>query len=225
MSRTKVAVLISGRGSNMQSLIDAAADADYPAEISLVISNRPKASGIERARAAGVATGVIDHTAFGSKDMKYEDGRAEFDAALDAALSEAGVDYVCLAGFMRLLTPDFARRWRGRMLNIHPSLLPAFKGLAVHERMITAGVKIAGCTVHFVTGEMDGGPIIGQAAVPVLPDDDADSLATRILAEEHKLYPACLKLLASGRARLTNAGVVVLDEDVCASAGMHNPDA
>ena len=223
MSRTKIAVLISGRGTNLQSLLDAAKDPDYPVEISIVISNRPKAKGLERAREAGVETLVIDHTQYGTKETKYEDGRAAFDEALNEALSAAEVSYVCLAGFMRLLTPDFVRSWRGRMLNIHPSLLPAFKGLAVHERMITAGVKIAGCTVHFVTGDMDGGPIIGQSAVPVLPSDDAEALAARILVEEHKLYPACLRLVASGKARLTNADVVVLDPSVCADTALRNP--
>ena len=171
-----------------------------------------------------VTTLVIDHKKFGTKEQNYEDGRPEFDAALTAALEEADVDYICLAGFMRLLTNDFVSRWRGRLLNIHPSLLPAFRGLNVHERMIDAGVKIAGCTVHFVATEMDAGPIIGQAAVPVLPGDDPKTLAARILAEEHRLYPACLRLLAEGNARLTAGNIVVLGEDVRADAALRNPN-
>lgn len=224
MARTKFAVLISGRGSNLQSLLDATADENFPAEIALVISNRPSAYGLERAEAANVPTKVIDHQFFGTKENKYADGREEFDKSLHEALTDAGVSYVCLAGFMRLLTKDFVAQWRGRMLNIHPSLLPAFKGLNVHDRMIAAGVKIAGCTVHFVTTEMDAGPIIGQAATPVLPNDDAQSLADRILREEHKLYPACVKLLAEGKARLTTGGVVKLDADVCDDFSIRNPN-
>lgn len=219
MARARVAVLISGRGSNLQSLLDAAANPVSPAEIALVISNRPDAAGLDRARKAGVAARVIDHTTHG----KGEAGRRSFDAALDAALREAGVDIVCLAGFMRLLTPAFVEGWRGRMLNIHPSLLPAFKGLDVHRRMIEAGVKLAGCTVHFVSAEMDAGPIIGQAAVPVLPADDAETLAARILAEEHRLYPACLALVASGKAQLGDDGVVRFDAPAAGAGALHNP--
>jgi len=224
MAKSKIAVLISGRGSNLQSLLDAAAKDDYPAEIVLVISNRPKAAGLNRAKKAGVPTRVIDHKKFGSKETNYEDGRAEFEATVTAALESVGVNYVCLAGFMRLLTSSFVSRWRGRLLNIHPSLLPAFRGLSVHERMINAGVKVAGCTVHFVATEMDAGPIIGQAAVPVLPGDDAEKLAARILSEEHKLYPACLRLLAEGGARLTAGNIVVLSDDVRADAALRNPN-
>lgn len=214
MARSKLAVLISGRGSNLQALIDAAADPAYPAEIALVISNRPNAKGLERATKAGVPQFVIDHKDFQSRE--------DFDAALDDALRIAKVDYVCLAGFMRMLTPGFANNWRGRLINIHPSLLPAFKGLHVHERMIDAGVKLAGCTVHFVSAEMDAGPIIGQAAVPVLPGDDGDRLAARILEEEHKLYPACIALVASGKARLSG-GAVVFDPDVTGAGALSNP--
>ena len=224
MPKSKIAVLISGRGSNLQSLLDACADENYPAEITLVISNRPKAGGLDRAKEAGVQTLVIDHKKYGTKEQNYEDGRTEFDAALNDALNKADVNYVCLAGFMRLLTSDFVSQWRGRLLNIHPSLLPAFRGLNVHERMIDAGVKVAGCTVHFVATEMDAGPIIGQAAVPVLPGDDAEKLAARILSEEHKLYPACLRLLAEGKARLTAGNIVVLGEDVRADAALRNPN-
>lgn len=220
MAKKKVAVLISGRGTNLQSLIDACADKKYPAEIALVLSNRPGAPGLDRAGAAGAPTLVIDHQLYG----KGPQARAAFDAALSAALEEARIDLVCLAGFMRILTPGFVEKWSGRLLNIHPSLLPSFKGLHVHERMIEAGVKIAGCTVHFVSAEMDSGPIIGQAAVPVLPGDDADMLAARILEQEHRLYPACVKLIAEGRARLTARGVVEFDNDVAAGAPMLNPN-
>lgn len=219
MAKAKVAVLISGRGSNLQSLLDAAAAPDYPADIALVVSNRPEAAGLERARKAGVATGVIDHREFG----KGEEGRAAFDAALDKMLRAAGAELVCLAGFMRLLTPAFVEGWRGRMLNIHPSLLPSFKGLDVHKRMLEAGVKIAGCTVHFVSPEMDAGPIVGQAAVPVLSNDNPDTLAARILAEEHKLYPACLALVASGGAILGADGLVALEKTAASAASLRNP--
>lgn len=219
MARKRIAVLISGRGTNLQSLIDAARDESYPAEIALVISNKSEAAGLARAAAAGIATHVLDHRAFGKGDA----GRAAFDAALSAALKEARVDYVCLAGFMRILTSGFVKEWRGRLINIHPSLLPAFKGLDVHERMIAAGVKIAGCTVHFVSVEMDSGPIIGQAAVPVLADDNPSSLAERILAEEHKLYPACVRLVADGTAKLADTGVVAFHGAVAADSALHNP--
>lgn len=214
MADARLAVLISGRGSNLKSLIDAAASPDFPAEIALVISNRPKAPGLDYATKAGISQAVIDHKAFQS--------RGDFDEALAEALRMAKVDFVCLAGFMRLLTPEFVNDWRGRLINIHPSLLPAFKGLHVHERMIDAGVKLAGCTVHFVSAEVDSGPIIGQAAIPVLPSDTPDTLAERILEEEHKLYPACIKLLAEGKARLSG-GAVPYDSTVTATGALHNP--
>ncbi|HXI87639.1 MAG TPA: phosphoribosylglycinamide formyltransferase [Parvularculaceae bacterium] len=220
MAKKKVAVLISGRGTNLQSLIDACADERFPAEIALVVSNRPEAPGLERAKRAGAPTLVIDHLPYG----KGAEARAAFDAALSKALKEAGIDLVCLAGFMRILSAEFVKDWEGRLLNIHPSLLPAFKGLNVHQRMIEAGVKIAGCTVHFVSPEMDSGPIIGQAAVPVLAGDDADLLAARILKEEHRLYPACVKLVAEGRARLVG-DVVEFDKTVPAGAPLLNPRA
>jgi len=219
MARKKLAVLISGRGSNLQSLLDAAAAKDFPAEIALVISNKPDAGGLARAEKAGVPQLTINHRDFG----KGPAARAAFDGALSDALAKADVDFICLAGFMRILTEEFVERWRGKLINIHPSLLPSFKGLDVHERMIEAGVKIAGCTVHFVTAEMDAGPIIGQAAVPVMPGDDADTLAARILTEEHRLYPACVKLLAEGKARLTAEGIVEFDSDVGAGAPLLNP--
>ena len=189
--RRKVGVLISGRGSNLQALIDAAADPAFPAEIALVIANRPEAGGLERAAAAGIATQVIPHG-------DYPD-RESFDAAMTAALEAAGVELVCLAGFMRLLSERFVGHWRDRMINIHPSLLPLLPGLETHARALDLGLRLHGCSVHFVRAEMDSGPLIGQAAVPVLADDDPESLAARVLEAEHKLYPACLKLVAEGR--------------------------
>jgi phosphoribosylglycinamide formyltransferase-1 len=196
--RRRVAVLISGRGSNMVSLIEAARDPAYPADIVLVVSNRPDAGGLERARAAGIATAVIDH--------KRHPDRESFDAALDQTLREHAIEIVCLAGFMRILTPGFVEAWAGRMLNIHPSLLPEFKGTDTHRRALAAGVARHGCTVHFVTPELDSGPIVAQAEVPVLPDDTEDTLAARVLAQEHLLYPRALALVASGRATLDPAG-------------------
>jgi phosphoribosylglycinamide formyltransferase-1 len=195
--RRRVAVLISGRGSNMASLIEAAQDPAYPAEIVLVVSNRPEAGGLERARAAGIATAVVDH--------KGHPDRASFDAALDATLHQHHIEIVCLAGFMRILTPGFVESWAGRMLNIHPSLLPAFKGTDTHARALAAGVAKHGCTVHFVTPELDSGPIVAQAEVPVLPDDTEDALATRVLAQEHLLYPRALALVASGQTTFAAA--------------------
>ncbi|PWR19395.1 phosphoribosylglycinamide formyltransferase [Zavarzinia aquatilis] len=203
--KRRAAILISGRGSNMAALLDvAAAQPGYPADIALVLSNRPGAAGLARAEAAGIPTQVIDHKAYA--------GRAEFDTALDAALEAAGIDLVVLAGFMRLLTPGFTEKWLGRMVNIHPSLLPSFKGVHVHEQALAAGVRFSGCTVHFVTADMDAGPIIGQAVVPVHPGDTADTLAARTLAAEHRLYPAAVALVATGGARL-EAGRTVYDGD------------
>ena len=193
MARKRVAVLISGRGSNMASLIEAAKSPDYPAEIALVVSNRPDAAGLELARKAGVPTAVVDHTRFG-KD------REAFERALLAVLEERGIELICLAGFMRLFTPWFVERWSGRMLNIHPALLPAFKGLNTHERALAAGVRTHGATVHFVVPDMDSGPIIAQAEVPVLADDTAETLAARVLAIEHRIYPEALRRVAEGIA-------------------------
>ncbi len=201
MTKPRVAVLISGRGSNMMSLIEAAAAPDFPAEIAVVISNRPDAHGLARAQAANIPTRAIDHRTFAD--------RAGFDAALDAALVEEQVDLVCLAGFMRLLTAGFTQKWSGRMINIHPALLPSFKGLHTHERALAEGVKIHGCTVHFVTAEMDVGPIIMQAAVPVLEGDTPDTLGARVLEQEHVIYPAALRLVSDGRARLAGSRVTV----------------
>jgi phosphoribosylglycinamide formyltransferase-1 len=189
MARKRVAVLISGRGSNMVSLIEAAKAKDYPAEITLVVSNRPDAAGLAHARAAGIATEVVDHTRFG-KD------REAFERTLQVVLEQHHIELVCLAGFMRLLTPWFVERWPGRMLNIHPALLPAFKGLHTHERAIAAGAKTHGATVHFVVPEMDSGPIIAQAEVPVLADDTPEALAARVLAVEHRIYPEALRRVA-----------------------------
>jgi phosphoribosylglycinamide formyltransferase 1 len=198
--RPRVAVLISGRGSNMTSLIQAARRTSYPAEIALVVSNRPDAGGLARAEAADVPTAVVDHTV-------YPD-RATFEDALDELLNWRQIQFVALAGFMRVFTTAFVQRWTGRMLNIHPSLLPLFKGLHTHRQALDAGVLVHGCTVHFVVPEIDSGPIVAQAAVPVLPGDTEDALAARVLAQEHVVYPRALALVASGRARLKGGRVV-----------------
>jgi phosphoribosylglycinamide formyltransferase-1 len=186
IARPKVGILISGRGSNMASLIAAAREKDFPADIVLVVSNRPDAPGLELARRAGVKAVVIDHKAF-------KGDRAAHEAAIDAVLREAGVEIVCLAGYMRLLTPRLIEPWQGRMLNIHPSLLPAFPGLHTHERALAAGVPEHGCTVHVVTQTMDEGPILAQASVPVLAHDTAETLAVRVLAQELVIYPQALR--------------------------------
>ncbi|WP_417581852.1 phosphoribosylglycinamide formyltransferase [Pelagibacterium sp.] len=192
MTRKKrVAVLISGRGSNMTALIKAAKAADYPAEIVGVFSNRAAAAGLGTASADGIQTASLAQSSF--------DSRLDFENALTKILENWAVDFICLAGFMRILTPQFTERWLGRAINIHPSLLPAYKGLDTHARAIADGVSEAGCTVHFVTPGLDEGPAIAQARVPVRPDDTAESLAARILIEEHKLYPKALEMLASGQ--------------------------
>jgi phosphoribosylglycinamide formyltransferase-1 len=193
--KKRVAVLISGRGSNMTALIEAAKAQDYPAEIVVVVSNRPDALGLVRAREAGIATALVDHTAFG-KD------REAFERALDAELQSRRIEIVCLAGFMRLLTPWFVDRWSGRMINIHPALLPRFKGLDTHRRALEAGAEEHGATVHFVSVGMDEGPVILQRAVPVLGSDTEASLAARVLEVEHQIYPQALRLVAEGRAHL-----------------------
>jgi phosphoribosylglycinamide formyltransferase 1 len=187
----RVGILISGRGSNMAALIAATRDPDFPAEIVTVLSNHPNAPGLFLARNAGVRAAAIDHRPFAGD-------RAAHEAAIDAALRQAGTELVCLAGYMRLLTPFLVQAWQGRMLNIHPSLLPAFPGLDTHSRALAAGVKLHGCTVHLVTQTMDEGPILAQAAVPVLPDDTAETLAARVLVQEHILYPRALRCFASG---------------------------
>ena len=199
-ARRRVGVLISGRGSNLAALIEACKAPDYPAEIVAVLSNRPEAPGLAFAAAAGIEARAIDHRAYPS--------RAAFEDELQSALEAARVELICNAGFMRLLTAPFVERWRDRHLNIHPSLLPAFKGLHTHERVLAAGVRITGCTVHFVRHEMDSGPIVAQAAVPVLCDDTPDTLAQRVLQAEHTLYPLALRLVASGAARVEGKRVV-----------------
>jgi len=221
MARLKVAILISGRGSNMQALIEAAAATGFPAAIALVVSNVPGAEGLARAACAGVPAAAIDHRKFG----KGLEGNRAFETALDAALQAAGAELVCLAGFMRLLSADFVARWQGRIVNIHPSLLPAFKGLDVHAQMLRAGVKIAGCTVHYVSAEMDAGPIIGQAAVPVLAGDTPETLAARILAAEHQLYPECVRRIALGQAMIGAGGVVAPAGDRTKAAILNPPSS
>lgn len=207
-AKKRIGILISGRGSNMVSLIEAARQPDYPAEIVCVLSNRPEAKGLERARAEGIAAIAIDHRQFPSREA--------FEAELDAALRAAGVEIVACAGFMRKMTAGFVDRWRDAMLNIHPSLLPSFKGLDTHARALAAGVKLAGCTVHVVRPELDSGPIVAQVAVPVLDSDSEESLAARVLAAEHRLYPRALAIFASGSA-------VITGERVETDQGLINP--
>jgi phosphoribosylglycinamide formyltransferase-1 len=209
MNRKRVAVLISGRGSNMAALIEAAKDRAYPAEIVAVISNRPDAGGLMVARANGITTEVVDHTAFG-KD------RTAFESALQAVLEKHRIDIVCLAGFMRLLTAGFVKQWQHRILNIHPALLPAFKGLDTHRRALEAGVKMHGATVHFVAPEMDSGPVIAQGAVGIQDGESERALAARVLRVEHQIYPLALKLVAEGR--------VNTDGDRCLIDGAPLPD-
>jgi len=192
MTKKRVAVLISGRGSNMTALIEAAGAPDYPAEIVLVASNRPQAAGLSHAREAGIPTALVDHTAFGGD-------RQAFEQALDATLEAHRIEIVCLAGFMRLLSPWFVSRWSGRLLNIHPALLPQFKGLHTHRRALEAGVTRHGATVHFVVPQMDSGPIVVQESVPVIAGDTEETLAARVLEVEHRIYPQALRLVAEGR--------------------------
>jgi len=207
--KRRVAILISGRGSNMAALIEAARAPGFPAEIVTVISNRADAGGLEKAAAQGIPTTVIESKPFG-KD------RGGFEVVLQRALDENNVELICLAGFMRLFTADFVQRWYGRMLNIHPSLLPSFPGLDPHGQALSAGVKISGATVHFVIPETDAGPIVMQGAVAVADDDTAETLAARILRLEHRIYPEALWLLASGKVRL--------EGDFCRISGQASPD-
>ena len=201
-ARKPVAVLISGRGSNLRALIEASeTGADYPARIALVLSNKADAEGLRIARQHGIETAVIE-----SKGKE----RAAFDAEMHALLKSKGIELICLAGFMRLLTPDFVQAWYGRMINIHPSLLPAFKGTQVHERVVASGVRVTGCTVHFVSPEMDEGPIILQATVPVPPDATPQSVAAAVLEQEHALYPQALKLLAEGKLAIEGQRVRIV---------------
>ncbi len=202
MTKKRVAILISGRGSNMMALVEAAAAPDFPAEIALVLSNRPDASGLEWASARGIRTATVDHKTYG-KD------REAFERAMQAVLEENAIDLVCLAGFMRVLTSWFVSQWQGRMLNIHPALLPSYRGLHTHERALADGVKVHGCTVHFVVPEMDAGPIIEQACVRVEDSDDADALAARVLKEEHRIYPHALALVAGGKVRVEGNRVLM----------------
>lgn len=209
--RKRVAVLISGRGSNMAALIAAAKDPAYPAKICGVVSDNAEAAGLAVATANGIPCKVVARRDFADKQAH--------DSAIAAALAGFKADIVALAGYMRLLTAPFVRRWQGRMINIHPALLPSFKGLDTHRRALEAGCRIHGCTVHFVTPEMDDGPIIAQAAVPVLADDTEDSLASRVLKLEHRLYPMALALLCEGKARMEG------ERTVFAPAGLHERNA
>lgn len=201
MARLKTAVLISGRGSNLRALLEACAEPGFPAEIALVIANVPGAGGLRHAAAFGVPSEVVDH--------RDHVDRQAFEEVLDARLQAAGIELVCLAGFMRVLTSGFVATWRDRIINIHPSLLPAFRGLDTHARALAAGVRISGCTVHFIRPATDEGPIIVQAAVPVHPDDSPDSLADRVLAAEHRCFPLALRLVAEGRALVDGERVVI----------------
>ena len=210
----KTGILISGRGSNLQALLDDAKQSGSPSRAVVVVSNVLEAAGLERARAAGVATETINHKTYGS--------RGEFERELDARLTHYKVDLVCLAGFMRLLTPWFVDRWRDKLINIHPSLLPAYPGLDTHKRALAAGEKVAGCTVHFVRAEMDHGPIILQASVPVMPGDTEDTLAARVLEAEHKIYPQAVRLIAEGRVNVFEENVFITGADAPAQA-LANP--
>ncbi len=192
--RRRTAILISGRGSNMAALIAAARAPDFPAEIALVLSNKPDAPGLAQAKSAGIAVAAVD--------QKIYAGRDEFEASMQILLDIHRIELICLAGFMRILSASFVNRWRGRILNIHPSLLPAFRGLDTHRRALAAGVKVHGCTVHFVEPELDAGPIVAQSAVAVREDDTPETLAERVLEKEHQLYAQALALVASGRVRI-----------------------
>lgn len=216
MARLKAAVLISGRGSNLQALIDAAKSPGFNAEIVTVISNEASAGGLGRAEQAKIPKRVIDHRDFPD--------RAAFDRALDGALADSGAELVCLAGFMRVLGPELVARWHDRIINIHPSLLPAFTGLDTHARALAAGLRVAGCTVHFVRPEPDSGPIIVQGAVPVLPGDTPESLGARVLETEHKCYPLAVRLIAEGRVRVED-GVVLIDGAAAPEGVLINPAA
>tara|TARA_B100000513_G_C11858040_1_gene171752 strand:- start:62 stop:724 length:663 start_codon:yes stop_codon:yes gene_type:complete len=215
VSKLKLSVMISGRGSNLQALIDACADPAFPAEIILVLSNRPGAQGLDRAAKAGIATQVIDHKDFAD--------RATFDREMTAAMEAVGTELVCLAGFMRLLSDEFVDHWRDKMINIHPSLLPSFKGLDVQERVLALGARFAGCTVHYVRKEMDTGPIIVQAVVPVLSDDTPDALAARVLEREHEIYPLAVRLIAEGRVTIDEKDRAIIDGAAPSNTSIVNP--
>ena len=215
MADVKVAVLISGRGSNLKALLDAARVPAFPAKIALVIANRPQAQGLAHAQAAGVETLVVEHRGFPDRDA--------FDRAMEREIQRAGCELICLAGFMRLLGADFTERWRDRILNIHPSLLPAFPGLDTHQRVLDAGIRITGCSVHIVRPTVDSGPILIQAAVPVLPDDDAARLADRVLEQEHRIYPLALRWMAEGRVRVVNERTIVDGARAPSPSALVNP--
>lgn len=210
----RVAVFISSRGSNMQSLVKASKIEGFPAEIVCVLSNNPNAAGLDFAKAHDISTKVINHRDF--------DEREDFDAAITEYLIEEKIDLICLAGFMRLLTPEFVNRWRDRIINIHPSLLPAFKGLHVHERALESGTRFTGCTVHYVRPEMDDGPIISQAVVPILSGDTPEILAERILIEEHRIYPLALKLIAERKVKV-HGSVAQISEAAEPVGSLTNP--
>ena len=201
---TPIGILFSGRGSNMEALLDAAAAPGFPGRVVVALGNVPEAAGLALAEGRGIETLCIDHRPFRAD-------RAAHEAAVDAALRQRGVELLCLAGYMRRLTPWFVGSWAGRMLNIHPSLLPAFPGLDTHARALAAGVKLHGCTVHWVTEAVDAGPILAQAAVPVLAGDDADALAARVLAQEHRLYPLALRLALEGGAGRSDPAAALLN--------------
>lgn len=216
VSKLKLAVLISGGGSNLQAIIDACNSADYPAEIVLVFSNQTDAGGLERGRKAGIRSEAISHKG-------YPGGREAYDEAVSALIEESGADLVVLAGYLRLVSDSFVSRWKDKLINIHPSLLPSFKGLGVHQAALDAGVKFAGCTVHYVVPEVDSGPIIAQAVVPVLPGDDAGKLAQRILKQEHRIYPQVIRWIAEGRVSVDGKGIVTVADAKPAEFGEINP--
>jgi phosphoribosylglycinamide formyltransferase-1 len=203
--KRKIAILISGRGTNMVALLEACENPDFPAEVALVLSNVPNAAGVQKASAMGIRTAIVDH-------RKFPHDREGFEAEMQERIEAAGADFVCLAGFMRLLTRGFTDAWSGRMINIHPSLLPSFPGLDTHARALEEGVRIHGCTVHFVNSEMDAGPIIAQAAVPVTPQDTPETLAARVLDCEHLLYPHALRMVLDGEAREKGEKVILSGE-------------
>jgi len=214
--KLKLAVLISGGGSNLQAIIDACNTPGYPAEIVLVFSNQTHAAGLDRARRAGIRAEAISHKG-------YPGGREAYDTAVSALIEESGADLVVLAGYLRLVSESFVTRWKDKLINIHPSLLPSFKGLHVHQAALDAGVKFAGCTVHYVVPEVDSGPIIAQAVVPVLPGDDAGKLAQRILRQEHRIYPQVIRWIAEGRVSVDAKGIVTVADAPQADFAEINP--
>ena len=216
MTRKRTAVLISGRGTNMSALVQAASNPSFPAEIVLVLADNPDAGGIEKARDVGVKTAIVDR-------RRFED-RTAFEAALQERLEEASAELVCLAGFMRVLSADFVDRWFGRMINIHPSILPSFRGVDTHRRVLEAGVKLHGCSVHFVKADVDAGPIIAQAAIPILPDDTPMTLSDRLLPVEHRVFPMALRLLASDAIRIDGDRVRIDGSPQQESAPLIAPD-